>query len=396
MGSYPCPPHTEPAAIWRVITAGVTSWLVLALLVVSAHGQALTDRIDHLVAKWNQKNGPGLAAMLIRDGRIVYQKGVGLADLDAHTPIAPNTQFQLASMTKQFTAMAVMILRERGKLQFDDSLSKFCPEFPDYARTITIRHLLNHTSGLPDYEELLLGKVDYDKLFQSSKSPRAVHEFTSAEALQVLSRQQQLRFLPGEKWEYSNSGYLVLAQIIERLSRKRYAEFVKETIFDPLGMYNTLVVDERRQHVPRLAVGYSLRNGRWQDISYSAEDFMYGDGGIHSTVDDLYKWDQALYTERLVRRATLEMAFTPGRTNDGKETNTFLTGFLKRPTSYGFGWFITSLDGNLEVEHAGNWSGYRSYIIRVPSRRLTAIVLMNSAYDQVREIAQGIIDIAGR
>ncbi len=337
-----------------------------------------------------------MAALLIRNARIVYRKGFGLADLDTHKPVTPNTQFLMGSITKQFTAMGIMILKERGKLQFEDSLAKFCPEFPDYARTITIRQLLNHVSGLPDYEELLLGKIDFDNYFQSSKSPRTAHEFTSAEALQALSRQQKLNFSPGEKFEYSNSGYVVLAQIIERLTGERYAEFLKEAIFDPLGMHDTLVVDERRQKVSRLALGYAKRHGQWQDIGYTPENYIYGEDGIYSTVNDLYRWDQALYTERLVHRPTLEMAFAPGHTYDGKEADTYLTGILKRPTSYGFGWFITSLDGNLEMEHGGFWSGYRSYIIRVPARRLTAVVLMNSAYDEVGAIAHQMIDAAGR
>jgi len=148
-----------------------------------------------------------MAAVLIRDGHIAYHKEIGYADLDARVLIVRDTQFLLGSMTRQFTAMAIMILSEHGKLRFDDTLAKFCPEFPAYARRITIRHLLNHTSGLADYEELLFGgKVDYDKLFQSSKSTRTPHEFTSAEALAILSKRPTLRFAPGTKWEYSNSG----------------------------------------------------------------------------------------------------------------------------------------------------------------------------------------------
>lgn len=369
----------------------------LAFSCVLLQAQDLTSRLDTLLAKYNDKNGPGMVAMLIRDGRVVYRKDFGYADLDAHTLIARDTQFLLGSMAKQFTAMAIMILKERGKLQFDDPLSKFCPEFPAYARTITIAHLLNHTSGLPDYEEILLGgKVDYDKLFQSSKSPRTAHEFTSTEALSALSRQPKLRFVPGEKFEYSNSGYVVLGQIIERLSGMRYAEFLKQNIFDPLEMHDTLVVDERHQETPRLARGYGRRNGTWQDIGYTPEDYVYGEDGIHGTIDDLYKWDQALYTEKLVHRATLAMAFQPGHTNDGKNTDTYMTAILKRPTSYGFGWFITPENGALEVEHGGFWSGYRSYIVRIPPHRLTAIVLMNSADDQVGLIAHQMIDAAGR
>lgn len=148
---------------------------------------------------------------------------------------------------------------------------------------------------------------------------------------------------------------MVLGQIIERVSGKSYAEFLKEAIFDPLGMHDTLVVDERKQKVPRLALGYEKRNGQWQDISYTPENHVYGEDDVVSTVNDMYKWDQALYTELLVSRSTLEMAFTPGRTNDGKEIRTEI---LKRPNSYGFGWLISSLDGSKDIEHSGGWAGY--------------------------------------
>jgi CubicO group peptidase (beta-lactamase class C family) len=277
-------------------------------------------------------------------------------------------------------------------LQFDDPLAKFCPEFPDYARTVTIRHLLNHTAGFTQYQELLAGKID-ENYFRSSKSPPAAHEFTAAEALQVLSRQRTLRFVPGEKFEYSDSAYVVLGQIIERLTGERYAEFLKETIFNPLGMRDTLVVDERKQKVPRLALAYAKRNGRWQDITYTPENSIYGEDGIYSSVNDLFKWDQALYRDRLVSRSTLEMAFTPGRTNDGRE---IMTDVFTHPSSYGFGWFISSLHGEKVVEHSGGWAGYATHILRVPSRRMTAVVLTNSSNDDVPDIAWEMAEIATR
>ena len=363
--------------------------LIIACLALAAfgsvrvHAQTLNARLDALLNDWREKNAPGMAALLVRNGRIEYRKVFGFANLDARTPITADTQFLLASLTKQFTAMAIMILAERHKLQFDDTLAKFCPDFPDYARTITIRQLLNHTAGLTQYQELLVGKVD-ENYFRSSKGPPAAHEFTAAEALQVLSRQRNLRFTPGEKFEYSDSAYVVLAQIIERLTGRRYAEFLKETIFDPLRMNDTLVVDERKQKVPRLALAYAKRNGQWQDITYTPENSIYGEDGIYSTINDLYKWDQALYTERLVSRSTLEMAFASGRTNDGKEISTDL--FTHR-SSYGFGWFISSLHGEKVVEHSGGWSGYATHILRVPGRRVTAIVLTNSSNDDVPDIA---------
>lgn len=377
----------------RAIRRWIFAYIALVAFVGGGvHAQTLNARLDALLNDWKQKNAPGMAAALVRDGRIEYRKAFGFADLEARRPITPDTQFLLASLTKQFTAMAIMILAERHKLQFDDSLAKFCPEFPDYARSITIRNLLNHTAGLTQYQELLVGKID-ENYFRSSKSPPAAHEFTAAEALEVLSRQQKLRFTPGEKFEYSDSAYVVLGQIIERITGERYAEFLKETIFDPLRMQDTLVVDERKQQAPRLALAYEKRNGRWQDITYSPENSVYGEDGIYSTINDLYKWDQALYTDRLVSHSTLEMAFTPGRTNDGKE---IATEVFTHPSSYGFGWFISSIHGQKVFEHSGGWSGYATHILRVPGRRVTAIVLTNSSNEDVPDIAWEMAEIGMR
>jgi CubicO group peptidase (beta-lactamase class C family) len=372
----------------KAITACLS---LVALAGVSLHAKTLTGRLNSLLDAYRQKNAPGMAAVLIRDGRIEYRKTLGLADLEARAPVTADTQFLLASLTKQFTAMAVMILVERHQLRLDDTLAKFCPEFPAYARTITIRNLLNHTAGFTQYQELLVGKIDEEHYFRSSKSPPDAHEFTAVDALQALSRQEKLRFTPGEKFEYSDSAYVVLAQLIERITGKRYAEFLKENIFDPLGMNDTLVVDERKQRVPRLALAYAMRDGRWQDITYSPENAIYGEDGIYSTLNDLYKWDQALYTGRLVSQATLGMAFTPGVANDGKELSADV---LEHPSSYGFGWFIASLHGEKTLEHAGGWSGYTTYILRVPGRRITAIVLANSSNEDVPDIAQQMVEIA--
>jgi CubicO group peptidase (beta-lactamase class C family) len=357
---------------------------LVPLLHLSLHAGALRARINELVDPWRLKNAPGMAALLIHNGRVEYRTTFGLANLDTGTAITADTQFLLASVTKQFTAMAILILMERHNLQLDDALAKYCPEFPAYARTITLRQLLNHTAGFTQYQELLVGKIDPESYFRSSKSPPAAHEFTAAEALRALSREQKLRFEPGAKFEYSDSAYVVLAQIIERITGERYAEFLKANIFDPLGMKDTLVVDERKQRVPRLALSYSNRSGHWEDITYSPENSIYGEDGIYSTINDLYKWDQALYTDRLVSRTTLETAFTPGLGNDGMPISTDL---LSRPSSYGFGWVISSLRGEKDIEHAGGWAGYETYILRVPSRRVTAIVLTNASNDDVPDIA---------
>jgi len=370
---------------------------VFALVVLSIQAQTINARLDALVAPYREANAPGMVAMLIREGRVQWQTTFGLADLETHRPATLDTQFELASMTKQFTAMAIMILSEQGKLKFDDTLDKYCPEFPAYARTIHIRDLLHHVSGLPDYEELMVGKIG-DNFFRSSKGPRAAHEFTSAEVLKTLSRQPKLRFAPGSGFEYSNSGYQVLGQIIERVSGKRYAEFLKEQIFEPLGMHDTLVLDERKRSGRHLALAYRKRNGRWEDITYSPENYEYGDGGVESTGNDLFKWDQALRTGKLVRRATLDLAFTPGRINPGHTSNgkVIETHFFEHPSAYGFGWFVSLENDAAVLEHGGDWSGYRTHMIRVPSRQVTAIVLTNSSNNDVARIAHRIIEIARR
>jgi CubicO group peptidase (beta-lactamase class C family) len=364
---------------------------VFVLVVLGIQAQTINARLDALVLPYRKANAPGMVAVLIRDGRVNWQTAFGLADIETHRPITSDTQFELASMTKQFTAMAIMILSEQGKLKFDDTLDKYCPEFPAYARAIHVRDLLHHVSGLPDYEELMVGKPS-DNFFRSSKGPPAAHEFTSAEVLKTLSRQPKLKFAPGSAFEYSNSGYEVLGQIVERVSGKRYAEFLKEKIFDPLGMHDTLVLDERKHSGPHLALAYRKLNGRWEDITYSPENYEYGDGGVESTGNDLLKWDQALSAGKLVRRATLDLAFTPGRTNNGEVIETH---FFEHPSSYGFGWFVSSENEAVVLEHGGDWSGYRTHIIRVPSRHVTALVLTNSSNNDVARIAHRIIEIAG-
>lgn len=361
-------------------------------LIVGLQAQTINARLEGLVTPYRETNAPGMVAILIREGRVIWQTAFGLASIEAHRPITLDTQFELASMTKQFTAMAIMILADEGKLKLDDTLDKYCPEFPAYARTIHIRDLLHHVSGLPDYEELMVGKIG-DNFFRSSKGPPAAHEFTSAEVLKTLSRQPKLKFAAGSRFEYSNSGYEVLGQIVERVSGKRYAEFLQEKIFDPLGMRDTLVLDERKHSGSNLALAYRKRNGRWEEITYSPENYEYGDGGVESTANDLFKWDQALGASKLVRRATLDLAFTPGRTSDGKVIETH---FFEYPSAYGFGWFVSSENNAVALEHGGDWSGYRTHMVRAPSRHVTAIVLTNSSNNDVGQIAHGMIEMAGK
>ena len=301
-------------------------------------------------------DSPGAALLVIRDGRILHSKGYGFARRETKEPFRPDTPSLIGSVSKQFTAMAIMMLAERGRLSCDDPLSKFFPDFPPYSQKITIRHLLNHTSGLQIFDELTSPKHGISK------------DSTANDMLELLSRQQHLRFTPGDKWEYNNGGYVLLAHIIEKASGKGYAQFMQENIFQPLGMNNSFVsYDEARLKTVRRAIGYYKE---WYGLKVS--DFLAplklynGAGSLFSTVEDLYKWDQALYTEKLVKATTLEQAFTAGRLNDGT------------PTHYGFGWELYVYKGVRYMIHPGGWGGFKAFILRFPGQQFTVIALSNS------------------
>jgi CubicO group peptidase (beta-lactamase class C family) len=267
--------------------------------------------------------------------------------------------------------MAILILAEAGELDYDDALSKYFPQFPSYAQKITIRHLLHHTSGLQDYMELFL------------KKNRKGFEPTSREALELLAQEKNLnlRFEPGEKWEYSNSGYLVLAMLVEQVSGQPFPEFVKENVFEPLEMNDTLVYDETSPQVKNRAKSYTREPTGYRNIDYHPLNLIYGDGAVNSSLEDLYKWDQALYTEKLVKQLTLKEAFSTGTLNDGSETD------------YGFGWSIGEFCDSSFVEHGGAWVGFRTYIIRFLSERLSVIVLSNFAQLDVEDLSAQIARI---
>ncbi len=340
----------------------------------SAKSESKEDRaarVDALMAQWNTGETPGAAVLVVRDGQILLSKGYGLSNVDGKTPIRPDTVFDLASVSKQFTSMAILILAERGKLSLDDPLSKFFPEFPAYAQKITVRNILNHTSGLPDYMELLMTAGKIDKQWQPGG-----FEPTSADVIKVLAEAKDPRFGAGEKFEYSNSGYVVLGQIATRAAGKPLPQFLKENVFEPLGMKSTLIADETKPKIKNRAVSYGFEAGKYVDADYTPLNLIYGDGNVNTTIEDMFKWDQALYTEKLIKTATLKQAFTSGKLNDGKETG------------YGFGWGIGKFGGLDVVAHSGGWAGFRTDIMRFPQERFTVVVLSNWAHFRPADIAR--------
>lgn len=344
--------------------------------------QTNIDEVDTLLNPWNNTETPGASVIVIKDGRTLLKKGYGLSNIEKKTLIGPDTAFLLGSVTKQFTAMAIMMLAERGKLKYEDSLTKYFPEFPAYAEKITIRHLLNHTAGLPEYDALFLASNKMDRNWpRSIKSTPSDFEPTSIDALRILSQVNELCFTPGEKWEYSNSGYVILAQIVEKVSNESFAKFLQKNIFNPLGMNRTILNDQTQPKIQNVATSYTLENDVYKEIDYAPQNAIYGEDNIYTTIEDMSKWDQALYTEELVKAVTLKEAFTPGKLNDGTSTH------------YGFGWFVNQLYGFDIVAHGGSWLGFRTAIVRFPGQHFTVVVLANSAQFKVNDVAKSISKI---
>jgi CubicO group peptidase (beta-lactamase class C family) len=363
----------------------VVGALVLAfvILILSRRDhRTAVERVDALMAPWSKGDTPGAAILVIKDGQVLLKKGYGLANLESKQPIGPDTAFLLGSITKQFTAMAIMILAERGKLRYEDPLSRFFPEFPPYAQKITLRHLLQHTAGFPEFDDLFRATGQIDNYWpRSAKTKPSLFEPTSKDVLRILAQQKELQFAPGEKWEYSNSGYVILAQVVEKVSGQTFAQFLQREIFQPLGMKRSLLYDETRPTIPKRASSYRTAAPGARDIDYAPQNAVYGDDNIYTTVEDMYYWDQALYTEKLVKAATLEQAFTSGRLNDGTAT------------SYGFGWDLHKALGHEALAHGGSWLGFRTYILRFPKQRFTVVVLSNFGQFKPDAVATEISEI---
>jgi CubicO group peptidase (beta-lactamase class C family) len=316
-------------------------------------------QVDELFASYISGRSPGAAVLVIQDGKIVHKAGYGLADLAKGTPITPSQIFHLASVGKQFTALAVLILLEKGKLDLDDPVEKYLPELAHFGNGVTIRRLLNDTSGIPDAYS---GDL-YEALMQRSARP------TNADLLAVLSTADGLLFAPGFKFKYSNTGYDVLGALIERVSGESYPDFLEENIFSPLGMKNSFSLPSPRQKTdPLLAHGYGKYQGVIQPWDIHPLDDIVGSGTIYSNVEDIFLYDQALYTDAIVRQSILAQAFQPAVLYDG-------TKYM-----YGFGWKIKDEEGIRSYWHSGTWLGYQSFYERFTDLKLSIVVLMNWNY----------------
>ncbi len=312
---------------------------------------AIAAKIDELVKAEMQKNKvPGVSLVVLKDGKIILAKGYGLANVELQVPVKPETVFQSGSVGKQFTATAVMMLVEEGRINLDEKIGKYLGEVPESWKNITVRHLLTHTAGMTDYPR------DFDLR----------RDYTEDEMLKLMQA-IPLASQPGEKWDYSNLGYVTLGILIHKVTGKFYGDFLQERIFKPLGMTTARIISEA-DIVPNRAAGYRLVSGELKNQEWVAPvTNTTADGALYLTTLDLAKWDAALYTEKLLKKSSLEQMWTPVKLNDGKTY------------PYGFGWAVGAVGKHRIVEHGGAWQGFTTNISRYVDDKLTVVVLDNLA-----------------
>jgi CubicO group peptidase (beta-lactamase class C family) len=312
----------------------------------------LATYADQVLSAAYPADQPGAAAIVIQDGKVVLRKGYGMANLDLGVPVSPDMVFELGSITKQFTAASILLLQERGQLRVEDDITKYLTDYPTHGETVTIEHLLTHTSGIPSYTGL------------PEWLPR-VREDMTLQTLIGLFKDKPLEFKPGEKWAYDNSGYILLGAIIEKVSGKSYEQFVEEEIFAKLGMKSSRY-GHAGEVVPRRVSGYSKDAQGFRNAEYLSMTQPYAAGSLMSTVDDLAIWEKALGSEALLKKASLDRMVTPYKLKSG--INTY----------YGYGIGTTDFEGQKLIEHGGGIFGFVTHMVRVPEKGLFVAILSNN------------------
>ncbi|HVG07762.1 MAG TPA: serine hydrolase [Thermoanaerobaculia bacterium] len=340
--------------------------IVLIGLAFFIASSASADKVDdYIKTEMERHKIPGLSLAVVRDGEILQAKGYGLSNVELNVAATPETIYQSGSIGKQFTATLAMMLVEEGKLSLDDRIAKHIHEAPASWRDITVRHLLTHTSGISDslYEKMNMRQ-----------------DYTEDELLQQIAA-LPLDFQPGEQWNYSNPGYMTLGILIHKVSGKFYGDLLREKIFGPLGMTTARVIDEA-DIIPNRAAGYRLVQGELKNQEWVAPKLnTTADGSLYLTVLDMAKWDAALYSDKLLKRDSLDLMWTPATLNNGKTVQ------------YGFGWRFGEMRGHRVIRHGGGWQGFSTHIARWVDKKLTVIVLANLAGAPVDTIANGVVSL---
>ncbi|MCI0437153.1 MAG: beta-lactamase family protein [Gemmatimonadetes bacterium] len=353
----------RPMALSLLILA---SWLVQA---TPARAQeAVATRVDAVFAEWDRPDSPGCAVGVIQDGNLLYTRGYGSANLDYQLPNAPTMVYYMGSVSKQFTAAVIALLVQEARITLDDDVRRHIPELPDYGRTMTIRHLVHHTSGLRDIYTLM-----------SLAGIRMEDVLTDEDALRLIVRQKALNFLPGDDYLYSNSGYWLLGQIVERVTGESLREAAQQRIFGPLGMRDTHFHDEPAHILRNRAVSYAPDRDGYR-IAYLGNFDKVGAGGLYTTIADLQKWDANFYEPRIGGDAFLEMIHTRGVLARGDTLD------------YAFGLTIGDYRGLETVRHSGSLMGFRADLVRFPAERFTVVVQCNAGNIDATGLANRVAD----
>ena len=329
---------------------------------------AVEPKVDAVFAKWSSST-PGCAVGVATNGKPDLAKGYGMADLEHDVKIAPDTIFEAGSVSKQFTAAAVLLLAREGKLSLDDQVRKYIPELPDYGTPLTIRHMLNHTSGLRDWGSVA-GIAGW---------PRTTRVHTHAHVLDIVSRQRATNFTPGTHWSYSNTGFNLAAIIVSRVSNMPFPEFSRTRLFQPVGMTHTSWRDDYTRVVKGRAVAYSSKTDGYHTLM--PFENVYGNGGLLTTVGDLLKWNENFVSPVVGDAAFVAEQQTPGKFNDG------------RTHGYGLGLFVGTYKGLREVYHSGSTAGYQAFLTRFPDQRVSVAVLCNTSSAQATQYAHAVADV---
>jgi len=338
---------------------------------VPANNSALKpSAIDAIFQDLSKPGAPGCALGVYRNTAIIYAKGYGLANVEEDVAISPQTVFDVGSMSKQFTAMSILLLQKKGKLSLADDIRKYLPELPDYGHTITIRNLLNHTSGLRDYLSLMeLAGINTDSVT------------TDEDALALIARQKAVNFAPGNEWLYSNTGFFLLSVIVKRVSGETLGDFAADNIFGPVGMTHTAYRQDHTSLIARRALAYDPKtdkNGYVLDVSYFEQT---GDGAVHTSVEDLARWDENFYTARVAG---------PGVIGDLQQTAALNNG---KALTYAKGLVVSEYRGLRTVSHSGSWGGYRAQLLRFPDQHFSVACLCNVGNANPSKRAAQVADI---
>jgi CubicO group peptidase (beta-lactamase class C family) len=361
-----------PAASVNLVAAALLSVVALtgcgAVTSELSTGSVSADDaqvINRLFSSYDRPGAPGAAVAVIDHGRVAFLRTYGLADLEAGTPVTESTNFRLASLTKPFTALAIMLLVRDGRLSLDERVADLLPDFPAYGREIRIRHLLTHTSGLRAYQD-----------FVPASSTRHVKD---RDVVALLRRTDTLLFPPGAAFRYGDSGYAILALVVETVSGQPFAAFMRDRIFAPAGMTSTIVWEPGVSEIGNRALGYAPTASGFRLADHSNTSTVLGDGGIYSSVRDLVAWERALDERTLIDARLQELAWTPAALEDGTRTH------------YGFGWFIERAADGRRVFHRGDTSGFSNFIVKYPERKQTLLVLTNRRGGAATDLATSIM-----